>query len=251
MTASVAVDPNARACAIAVMVKASTPGLAKTRLMPAVTPLQAAQLNTAFLQDSVGNVIAAGRSARIAAYAAYGPAGSAPFFREHLPAEVGLIECCLPNFGACLLHALTTLFERGHDSACVLNADSPTLPTAYLVDAARALSSAEDRIVLGPSDDGGYYLLGVKRAHRRLFEDIAWSTADVCRQTQERAAGLGLPIHWLETWYDVDDAASLARLNGEIDDTSGAVREPPCYGAPQTRAALRRVNRSLPAAAAS
>jgi glycosyltransferase A (GT-A) superfamily protein (DUF2064 family) len=115
------------------------------------------------------------------------------------------------------LHALTALLERGHRAACVINADSPTLPTAYVSDAVRALSGSGDRIVLGPSDDGGYYFLGLKQAHRRLFADIDWSTARVCRQTAERAAELELPIVWLDPWYDVDDPPSLARLRADLD----------------------------------
>ncbi len=203
------------ACAIAVMGKASTPGRAKTRLMPALTAEHAARMNTAFLRDTVGNLLQAGRSADLAVYTAYGPAGSGQFFRDHLPAEVGLIECCLPNFGDCLLHALTALLERGHGAACVINADSPTLPTAYVSDAIRALSGSGDRIVLGPSEDGGYYFLGLKQTHRRLFADIDWSTARVCRQTAERAAELELPIVWLDPCAPTStgDPASRGRVS--------------------------------------
>lgn len=222
------------------MGKASIPGRAKTRLIPALSAAHAALLNTAFLRDSVGNVIEAARSADVAVYTAYGPAGSGQFFRDHLPAQVGLIECSLPDFGDCLFRALTNLLELGHQSACVLNADSPTLPAAYLVEAARALSRPGDRIVLGPSEDGGYYLLGLKQAHRRLFDDIEWSTSRVCRQTCDRAAELGLPIVWLGSWYDVDDPASLARLLADLDGQADASpRGPGPSAAPHTRAALR------------
>jgi rSAM/selenodomain-associated transferase 1 len=220
-------------CAIAIMGKASAPGRAKTRLVPPLTAEQAASMNTAFLQDAVANVMAAGRTAPVATYVAYGPAGSEQFFRDHLPEEVRLVECCLPNFGDCLLRAVCALLDAGHDSACVLNADSPTLPTRYLLDAVAALSAPGERIVLGPSEDGGYYLLGMKRAHHGLFRDIDWSTASVCRQTCERAAQLGLEISWLAPWYDVDDAAMLERLNAELRERVD--------GAPHTRAALRLV----------
>ena len=231
------------------MGKASTPGRAKTRLMPALTADHAARMNTAFLKDTVGNLLHAGRSADLAVYTAYGPAGSGQFFRDHLPAEVGLIECCLPNFGDCLLHALTALLERGHGAACVINADSPTLPTAYVSAAIRALAGSGDRIVLGPSEDGGYYFLGLKQAHRRLFADIDWSTARVCRQTAERAAELGLPIVWLDPWFDVDDPPSLARLRADLDRRPGESRPGEArpgvapYAAPHTRAALQLVSR--------
>jgi rSAM/selenodomain-associated transferase 1 len=221
-------------CAVAVMGKASVPGRVKTRLIPHLGAQGAARLNTAFLQDVVGNVMAAGH-AGIAPYIAFGPAGAEAFFREHLPVEVGLIECSMPNFGDCLYAAIARLLELGHESACVLNADSPTLPTPYLIQAARALAAPGDRAVLGPSTDGGYYLLGLKRAHRRLFDDIEWSTAGVCAQTLARAAELGLPVEVLEPWYDVDDAAGLEQLTAEL-----ALREADrdLQVAPKTRAAL-------------
>lgn len=223
-------------CAVAVMGKASVPGRVKTRLIPQLGAVRAARLNTAFLQDVVANLIEAGRSAGIAPYIAFGPAGAEAFFREHLPVDVGLIECSMPNFGDCLHAAISRLLALGHEAACVLNADSPTLPTRYLIQAARTLAEPGDRAVLGPSTDGGYYFLGLKRAHRRLFDDIEWSTAQVCAQTLERAAEIGLPVDILEPWYDVDDAAGLEQLEGELF----SLREssPERDVAPQTRAAL-------------
>ena len=89
------------------------------------------------------------------------------------------------------------VLARGHQSAVVLNSDSPTLPTALLVETAEMLARPGERAVLGPSTDGGYYLLGLKTAHRRLFEDIAWSTESVAGQTLERAREIKLDVHVL------------------------------------------------------
>jgi glycosyltransferase A (GT-A) superfamily protein (DUF2064 family) len=98
----------------------------------------------------------------------------------------------------------------------VLNSDSPTLPTALLVETAEVLARPGDRAVLGPSMDGGYYLLGIKQVHRRLFDDIDWSTDRVARQTLERAGEIGLDVHCLPAWYDVDDCQSLRQLHAEL-----------------------------------
>jgi uncharacterized protein len=210
----------ASSCGIAVMAKASVPGLTKTRLVPPLTHEQAAALNTAFLQDVIGNMLLAAGSAvphaSIAAYAAYGPPGSEEFFRRHFSQSIGLIEAWLPNFGDCLHHTINEILARGHAAAVVLNADSPTLPTALLNETAEVLAQPGDRGVLGPSSDGGYYLLGLKAAHRRMFEDIAWSTACVAEQTRERAREIGLDLHELPTWYDVDDIETLRRLHTEL-----------------------------------
>jgi rSAM/selenodomain-associated transferase 1 len=220
-------------CGIAFMAKASAPGRAKTRLVPPLTFDEAAALNTAFLQDVSDNVLLAARhaaaDAAIAGYAAYGPPGSEDFFRSTLPGAIGLIGAWLPHFGECLYQTIGEILARGHGSAVVLNADSPTLPTAFLVEAAAALARPGDRAVLGPSSDGGYYLLGLKTAHRRMFEDIAWSTDRVAAQTLERAREIGLEVHSLPVWYDVDDVEGLRRLHGELSGEADASRQPGVY----------------------
>jgi rSAM/selenodomain-associated transferase 1 len=213
---------TAASCGVAFMAKASAPGRAKTRLVPPLTFEEAAVLNTAFLQDVADNVLLAAhdcdRDCGIAGYAAYGPPGSEDFFRRTLPGGIGLIEAWRQNFGDCLLHTIEEIFARGHTSAVVLNSDSPTLPTAFLVETAAALARPGDRAVLGPSSDGGYYLLGLKAAHRHMFETIAWSTEQVAKQTLERAREIGLDVHRLPVWYDVDDIDGLRRLHVELSD---------------------------------
>jgi rSAM/selenodomain-associated transferase 1 len=205
-------------CGIAFMAKASAPRRTKTRLVPPLTFDEAAALNTAFLQDVADNVLlAAGLSAGgISGYAAYGPPGSEDFFRHTLPESIDLIGAWLPNFGDCLLHTIGEVLARGHGSAVVLNSDSPTLPTTLLIETAEVLSRPGDRAVLGPSNDGGYYLLGLKAAHRHMFADIAWSTERVAEQTLERAREIGLDVHRLPVWYDVDDVDGLRRLHAEL-----------------------------------
>jgi uncharacterized protein len=237
-------------CGIAVMAKASAPGHAKTRLVPPLNYDEAAALNTAFLQDVTDNMLLAAREAapgaEIAAYAAYGPPGSEDFFRRHLSASIGLIPAWLPNFGDCLYHTISEIFARGHAAAVVLNADSPTLPTALLNETAEMLAQPGDRAVLGPSSDGGYYLLGLKAPHRRIFDDIAWSTERVSQQTHERAREIKLDVHRLPEWYDVDDIDCLRRLHSEFRRLESPSRQPDAlrlrpHHARHTAALLNRV----------
>ncbi len=240
---------TAASCGIAFMAKASAPGRAKTRLVPPLTFDEAAALNTAFLCDVADNVLLAARHAGphdgIAGYAAFGPTGAEDFFRRTLPPAIGLIGAWLPNFGDCLFHTTCELFSNGHASAVVLNSDSPTLPTALLNETAARLAQPGDRAVLGPSTDGGYYLLGLKSAHRRMFEDIDWSTSRVAEQTLQRARDVGLEVHTLPVWYDVDDVDGLRRLhaelNGEVERRHGA--HPPHYAA-QTAKLMRQLARN-------
>jgi rSAM/selenodomain-associated transferase 1 len=221
------------------MAKASQPGLSKTRLCPPLTFDEAARFNTTFLQDVAANIRAAAISMPIAEYMAFGPPGSEPFFRSILPRGTGLLESWFPRFGECLFSAITQQFERGHAAAVVLNSDSPTLPTALLVETAEVLAQPGDRLVLGPSTDGGYYLLGLKRAHRRMFEDIDWSTDRVARQTLERAREIDLAVHTLRAWYDVDDAEALRTLYTELIQDVAFAPDLERYPAANTTALLR------------
>lgn len=198
------------------MAKASAPGRTKTRLVPPLNGTEAAALNTSFLQDVADNILEAATTIPVSGYMAFGPPGAQDFFRAILPPGIGLIESWIGAFGECLFHAATELFARGHTAACLLNSDSPTLPNSLIVELVAALSEPGDRAVLGPSEDGGYYVLGLKAPHRRMFEDIAWSTERVAEQTLDRAREIGLPIHVLPVWYDVDDARSLERLHREL-----------------------------------
>ena len=82
------------------------------------------------------------------------------------------------------------------------------------------LKTKDDAVVLGPSDDGGYYLIGLRKLHRSLFEEIDWSTERVLAQTIDRARRLGLRVHLLPAWYDVDTADDLRRLTQELQAAS-------------------------------
>lgn len=204
-------------CAMAIMAKESTPGLCKTRLTPPLTPAEAAAINTAFLQDISANIARAARQAPIQGYAAYWPPGSEAFFEATLAPGFRLYHPPEAGIGRALALTARALLDAGHRSMCLVNSDSPNLPTAILIEAVQALHADGDRVVLGPSDDGGYYLLGLTRFHARLFEDVDWSTERVLEQTLARAADIGLDVVTLPVWYDVDDAAMLARLARDLD----------------------------------
>jgi uncharacterized protein len=235
-------------CGIAIMAKASAPGRTKTRLVPPLTFEQAAALNTAFLQDIAGNLLSARSRAAIAGYIAFAPAGAEAFFHDTLPPDIDLIDACLPNLGDCLLRTIQEIFAREHAAAVVLNSDSPTLPTALLVETAEILARPGERAVLGPSTDGGYYLLGLKTLHGCLFENIAWGTEQVAAQTLQRARDIKLDVHMLPPWYDVDDVEGVRRLHGELE-SARAGQAKPDPRTPYYPAATATLMRSLAAGA--
>jgi glycosyltransferase A (GT-A) superfamily protein (DUF2064 family) len=226
-------------CAIGVMAKAPQAGRSKTRLCPPLTLAQAAAMSAGFLHDTTANMTVAARNAPIAPYAAYAPLGTESLLRTYLAegTELLLADGSPPmpegvsGFGRCLLHAVQGMLAAGHTAACVLSSDSPTIPTAFLVQAATLLLEPGDRAVLGPADDGGYYFLGLKAPHAALFRDIAWSTDSVAETTRMRAREIGLDLVELPSWYDVDDAASLGVL----------LRESEGYAASATRAVIDRL----------
>ena len=230
------------ACALAMMIKAPRPGASKTRLTPPLTPVEAAAISTCFLRDTAANIgqtaSTCGAGAAAAGIAVYTPVGMEDAFDGLLPDGFCLVPQRGEPFGERLLHSVEDLLALGYGSVCLIDSDSPTLPSEALQDAVIALAQPGDRVVLGASEDGGYYLIGLKHAHRRLFEDIDWSTGQVAAQTLERAAELGLEVTPLPMWYDVDDAATLRMLcdellgfNGEQEDEANLTG----YAAPRTR----------------
>jgi uncharacterized protein len=228
-------------CAVAIMAKASVAGAVKTRLVPPLSAEEAAEFNTSCLQDVAAAILAAAESAPIAGFAAYDPAGAEAFFRAVLPQRFGLLPPKAPTLGRSLLHASRDLFAEGWGMVCLVNSDSPDLPPAVLVEAVRQLQRPGDRVVLGPAEDGGYYLIGLKRAHARLFEDIDWSTERVFGQTLARAAEIGLESVVLPQWYDVDDAASLAQLWRQAGDGAAPCTRRFLAHLAETNPAVRRL----------
>jgi rSAM/selenodomain-associated transferase 1 len=237
------------------MTKAPQAGRVKTRLVPPLTPEEAAELNKCFLRDTAAAISTAcsrrpageasevqlghaGASHTEAAttacgIAVYTPVGAESAYTDILPADFSLLPQRGDKFGERLYFAVEDLFKCGFESVCLIDSDSPTVPAENFAEAVELLSECEDRVVLGPSDDGGYYLIGVKKPHRHLFEQIDWSTERVLNQTMQRATEIGIEVKLLPTGYDVDDDASLRRLCNELltDSTSADI-------APYTRECL-------------
>ena len=220
-------------CALVVMAKAPRPGKVKTRLSPPLTSDQASALNICFIKDTTENIQQVTKASNSAGLVAYTPIGDEAAFDGLLPGGFQLLAQRGDGFGERLLFVCEDLFTSGFSSVCLIDSDSPTLPQPALLQAVKSLSRAGDRMLLGGSDDGGYYLIGVKHPHHRLFEQIDWSTERVFAQTLERAREIALPAELLPTWYDVDDAATLDRLQRELASPHAGA-----YDAKHTRAYL-------------
>jgi rSAM/selenodomain-associated transferase 1 len=190
-------------------------------------------LNVRFLRDTTENLATIPGSAGLVSYT---PVGDESLFAGMLPATFALVPQRGDAFGERLLAAAQDILAIGYGSVCLIDSDSPTVPAAAFAQAVEALAKPGDRIVLGPSDDGGYYLIGMKTAHAEPFERITWSTSNVFAQTIERCREAGLEVVTLPTWYDVDDAATLHLLNEELlNNAAPNFAEHAGYAAPHTR----------------
>lgn len=227
--------------AIAIICKTPEAGKSKTRLSPPLTPAQCAELSACFIRDLASNLAALADDGRAEGYALYTPAGSEDRLARLLPTPFGSVLQSDGDLGARLDAGVRDLLALGHAAAIIVSSDSPTLPRR-LFEAAVDRLLAEDCVVLCPALDGGYTFIGLSRPHPELFVDMPWSTADVHRLTVERARAIGLPVHDLPVWYDVDDRETLAVLRADLAgsplpfETAAAPRRP----APATAAWLAR-----------
>jgi rSAM/selenodomain-associated transferase 1 len=239
-------DPAFRSiCALAIMAKAPRPGKVKTRLSPPLTSHQAAAINTCFLQDTTMNIGGLTGEMACAGVVSYTPIGDEYLFEGLLPAGYWLLQQRGGSFGERLLTTAQDLFQCGFASVCLIDSDSPTVPTEAFAMAVDALQRPGDRIVLGPSHDGGYYLIGLKQAHAAPFENISWSTASVLPETLAAIQKIGVELITLPLWYDVDDAESLSVLRSElIDGLRPEFTSLPGYAAEHTRGFLRQLGGS-------
>jgi glycosyltransferase A (GT-A) superfamily protein (DUF2064 family) len=135
--------------------------------------------------------------------------------RSIVPSQWDVVAQRGDDLGARLQNALRRLGALG-DPVAIVSSDSPTMPIAPL---ASALDSfiGRPRALIGPCDDGGYYLIGLTEQEPRMFHDIAWSTPVVLEQTRRRCVDLGLPWEELPTVYDVDTPTDVDRFRAELE----------------------------------
>ena len=203
-----------------VVAKQPIPGRTKTRLCPPLTPTQASKLYECFLRDTLELMRSIpGMRRRIG----YLPVGSQDYFRRLAP-DMELRPQRGAGLGERLDHLLREALGKGSPGevsprAVVIDSDSPTLPAAYISQAFERLAEVE--VVLGPTEDGGYYLIGVKQPQPHLLRQVQMSTPHVLSDTLRLAKASGLSVALLPAWYDVDTLADLHRLDDQADSLEG------------------------------
>lgn len=195
--------------ALGIFARAPIPGRVKRRLASGVGPLTAADVYERMGRGVVAAVVGSGYRTTVW----FTPPGGGRFVREWLR-DVGRVEFrpqAAGNLGTRLRRAFALHFAAGAGRVVMLGTDIPGIDRALIVEAFATLGSHD--VVLGPALDGGYYLIGLRRAHPGLFRGVAWSTPAVLGQTRSRAGALGLSVRLLKPLRDVDTARD-ARLLG-------------------------------------
>jgi rSAM/selenodomain-associated transferase 1 len=202
--------------ALAVMAKAPRAGEVKTRLLGALSPEEAKLLYVAFLSDTFA-LMEDVREERenLALALCYTPEGEEEAFEDVEREGSLMIPQRGDNLGERLTHCFADLFALGFESVVVIGADSPTLPGEYLFDAFECFETDDD-VVIGPAEDGGYYLVGMRKLHKRIFEDIPWSSSGALDATIERARESELNLVLLPEWRDVDTPEDVEQLKRDL-----------------------------------
>lgn len=207
--------------ALIVFAKLPVAGQVKTRLASVLSPEGAARLYEAFLQDALAQYRSLGVAVRL--YLAPPVAAVPPGL---VPDGVAVCWQQGEGLGARMQRAFLETFAAGYERIVIIGTDHPTLPSAFIRLAFDALD-APRAVSIGPSDDGGYYLLGMNEFYPQVFAGMTYSHPDVFAQTLDRVADTAATLTVLPVWYDVDTPASLARL---VEDLQA-----PSVEAPATR----------------
>jgi rSAM/selenodomain-associated transferase 1 len=192
--------------AVIIMAKVPEAGKVKTRLQPRLTPEQSAELAECLLRDTITKV--AGEQNQL--IIAYSPADGRDFFDQFSQHKIIYLLQKGLDLGERMFNAFDFAFAQKMDSVVMIGTDSPTFPAKYIDNAFEYLESSD--AVLGETEDGGYYLIGLRTLKQEIFENVEWSSPETFKQTAENLRNLGLNVSFLPKWYDVDEPEEFERL---------------------------------------
>lgn len=207
-----------RANALAIMAKVPIPGQVKTRLTPFLSPEEAAELYRSLFFDQIESLLSFGRADLFIAFA---PEGAAVLFQEPVPSDFVCFLQSGGDLGDRMYNALIHLSTQGYRNIVLIGSDAPALPSRFLDEAFGILEQGTHDLVLGPSRDGGYYLIGMSRPVPEIFQGIPWSSDRVLETTTQKLVPLGLRAHLLSPWFDVDTVGDLQYLQSVADQLEG------------------------------
>jgi len=202
--------------AIIVMCKAPAAGTVKTRLAPFLTAEQSADLAGCFAVDAMK------KARNICENTIVAFAGEKELLETILPQNLIWVRQTGADLGERMHNALRFAFEQNFSPLVVVGTDSPTLPTEFIENAIEILSGNQSDAVLGETEDGGYYLIGLNKPDSEILKNVRWSSPETFSQTAQNIKNLNLRLATLPVWYDVDTPEDLRRLKTEIKNNPRA-----------------------------
>jgi rSAM/selenodomain-associated transferase 1 len=200
--------------ALAVMAKAPIPGKVKTRMVPPLTHEQAAQLFQVLLLDQLEHLTAL---EDVDLYVAFTPVEAKTLIKGIVPANFQCFHQRGHDLGERMYEVFAELWRRGHRNLVLIGGDLPVVPFLFLRDAFKVLQREDRQLVFGPSEDGGYYLVGMNQPTPEIFQEMSWSHDQVLKQTTEKVTRLGIDFGLLPGWFDLDTIKDLERLRAKAD----------------------------------
>jgi rSAM/selenodomain-associated transferase 1 len=204
------------------MAKVPSAGNVKTRLQPFLSSDECAALSEAFLQDAVNKAKTVCENVILA----YTPPSEINSLKKFLPPENLSVEQTGNDLGEKMFNAFKFAFGQKSDAVVMIGTDSPTFPFDFIEQGFEFLETNSD-VVLGKTEDGGFYLIGLRKLEKAIFENVAWSSPETFEQVFENAHELKLHLREVPAWYDVDERKDFEKLRGEILHNSNAQRRAP------------------------
>jgi hypothetical protein len=194
-----------------VFAKEPQAGKVKTRLRGELSPGACVRLYKAFLKDTLSLARRVKCFARVLAYAS---CRAQPGYLKSIGRDFIFYEQKGKALGGKMLDAFDFAWRMYCDKIVIMGSDSPNLPAKRINDAFKLLDTSD--IVLGPSLDGGYYLIGLKAPCAGIFKGVRWSSQTVLARTLKNALNLGKKVSTLKSWYDVDEPFALSLLRNDL-----------------------------------
>ena len=206
LTSTVRAPLNSRA--LIIFAKNPLPGTVKTRLSPPLTPGDAATLYSCMILDSVEM---ARTLCGITPFIFFQNDHSAAAYFKTLAPEIISTPQRGEELGERMKNAFAEIFNRGFAEVAIIGTDSPDLPPEYIIEAFALIEQEHADVVFGPAEDGGYYLMALKRVWEELFSGLPWSSSELLAASVEKANNIRLGVSFLPEWHDIDTEADLKR----------------------------------------
>ena len=198
--------------ALIVFVKAPIAEEVKSRLSPPLTQEQASQLQEAILLDGIDQYLSVHDTHVMLCMANQ---NDEQYFRERFP-NVPMLVQEGASTGDRISNAFYDAFSQGYRRVMLFSTDLPTLPRRSIYSGYQLLDAFDDAVVIGPTEDGGYYTIGMRMPMPDIFQGINWGRSDVYEQTIKRLCKLDISLYVLPPWYDIDTIADVRRLDNDL-----------------------------------